>query len=511
MNKIIQKKMKFGIFSDWLRQIVLVSIGILTMPIYFRFMPKEEVGIWMLLLGTEIFIELSNFGFTPILSRQIAFEIGQKNKRDQDTALQTSHLYRISQRVSLFSGIIVLVGFLGFGSFFFLRMQIDPLLLKKSLIALAFFSVGQAVRASFKYVTTALDGHGEVGWHNWILVIERIFSLCIGILFLYLGYGIVGLSVVWIIRVTIGSILGVACVKWRIPEKYLQKQKIKAIDISPYLQPSLDWFLMGFGAFLTLNTDQYFISLFMGPSALPDYAATFRLVIIIATFSGTISNISMPFVSRMSSAMEYDGVKKLLMVNVTFSMALYFTGAMVIAIYCDTIVRIWLGLGHFIGWAVVWVFCIMRAMENHIVAFARIALSVDTKPIWGKMALLSGSLNLVLTLIGVKYFGLLGVALGTLITQLLTSNWYAVWRTLSVMKIRFIDYFADSCIYWILYSIFLFVINKSMRIWLASDYISLIGSMIINSISLIAFVSIYLKVQKNKRVSQRVDKTLQVG
>lgn len=499
MDKIIQNKMKFGIFSDWLRQIVLVSIGILTMPIYFRFMPKEEVGIWMLLLGTEIFIELSNFGFSPILSRQIAFEIGQKDQSESDTGVRISHLYRISQRVSLFSGLVVLFGFLGFGSYFFLRMQIDPVLFKKSMIALGFFSFGQAVRANFKYATTVLNGHGEVSWQNWILVIERIFSLCAGFLLLYLGYGFISLSIVWVIRSIIGSLLDVACVKWRIPESHLQRKRVCATDIALHFRPALDWFLMGFGAFLTLNTDQYFISLFLGPSALPDYAATFRLIIIIATFSGTMSKMSMPFVSRMSSAMEYDGVKKLLMVNATLTMALYLTGATVMVIYCDVVIRLWLGAGHFVGWPVVWVFCMMRGLENHHVTFSRIALSVDTTPIWGKMALLSGGLNLALTFLGVKYFGLLGVAMGTMIAQLLTSNWYAIWRTLKIMNIRFLEYFVESMIYWILFGGLLFAANKGLRMWVPSNYISLAGSMILNVVCLILFAGFYLKFQKNLR------------
>lgn len=42
----------------------------------------------------------------------------------------------------------------------------------------------------------------------------------------------------------------------------------------------------------------------------------------------------------------------------------------------------------------------------------------------------------------IQKFGLLGVALGTLIAQLLTNNWYVSFVSLRVLKIPFADYSA---------------------------------------------------------------------
>src|SRR3989304_5141345 len=181
--------------------------------------------------------------------------------------------------------------------------------------------------------------------------------------------------------------------------------------------------LLSAGSFLVLNTDQYFIVKFLGMSALPDYAAAYRLVQVVYIFASTASGICVPFISRKSAAGDHSGVHRMLMLNATVGMMIQIAAVSVLAVFGDYILQLWLRRGHFVGWEVLWVFCIMLTLENHHVIFARFGLSAKTDPTWGKMSVISGAINLVLTFIGVRWLGLLGVALGTLVAPILPNNW----------------------------------------------------------------------------------------
>jgi O-antigen/teichoic acid export membrane protein len=207
-------------------------------------------------------------------------------------------------------------------------------------------------------------------------------------------------------------------------------------------------FLVSLGGFLVLNTDQYFIVKFLGTSQLPDYAAAYRLVQVVFVFASTASGMCIPFISRKSSSGDHSGVHNMLMLNTTAGMIIQIAAVSIIAVFGDYILQLWLGKGHFVGWGVLWVFCIMLTLENHHVIFARFGMSAKTDPTWGKMSLISGAINLALTFIGVKLYGLLGVALGTMIAQMLTNNWYAVAKTLQIVQLRFVHYVQSSGIVW---------------------------------------------------------------
>ncbi len=49
----------------------------------------------------------------------------------------------------------------------------------------------------------------------------------------------------------------------------------------------------------------------------------------------------------------------------------------------------------------------------------------------------AGMLNLVFTWLFIKPLGLLGVAMGTMFAQMLTSNWYAVYRPMVRLRLNF--------------------------------------------------------------------------
>jgi O-antigen/teichoic acid export membrane protein len=137
------------------------------------------------------------------------------------------------------------------------------------------------------------------------------------------------------------------------------------------------------------------------------------------------------------------------MLNTTAGMIIQIAAVSIIAVFGDYIMQLWLGKGHFVGWGILWVFCIMLTLENHHVIFARFGMSAKTDPTWGKMSIISGVINLTLTYIGVKLYGLMGVALGTMIAQMLTNNWYAVAKTLQIIQMRFMNYVRGSGIVWV--------------------------------------------------------------
>jgi len=494
-NKTIaNNKLLLGIFSGWGAQVVSLAMGIFTMPLFFRFLPKDELGVWMFFLGTGFFVNLADLGFSPVLGRHLAFELGNGDKNSTNNYAAASYYYRLAKYVSSLTAPILFVCLLLVGGMFIWSLHLPEALFKPSLVAWAIFCLSQAVTCHFKYLETTLNGHGEVGWQNMTqTIVQGITLVGYFIVLYYLMGGIIALSIVVLGRNIANAFLVWLLVRKRIGILYMNKVKIALQDIKPHIRPALDMFLVSLGAFLILNTDQYFIVKFLGTAQLPDYAAAYRLVRIVYTFAATASTMCIPFISRKSAAGDQQGVHRLLMLNITVGMLIQLAAVSVLAVFGDYVMQIWLGPGHFVGWWVMWVFCIMLTLENHHVIFARFGLSAKADPTWGKMSLISGAINLVFTFIGVKWFGLIGVAVSTMLAQMMTNNWYAVVKTMRILNLRFSNYVQESGVIWLITGIMLLVVMYSIRCLISWPAASFLTGMVVAVLLCFSVLYLYLK------------------
>jgi O-antigen/teichoic acid export membrane protein len=473
-----RNKIVFGVVSGWGAQIVSLALGIFTMPLFFRYLPKDELGVWMFILGTSFFVNLADLGFSPVLGRQLSFELGKGDGEKASNYEGASFYFNLSKYVSYLTAPVLFLGLLVGGGLFFRTLNLPEHLSRESLGAWGVFCFSQAVVCRFKYLETTLNSHGEVGWQNWVQMILQAASLAGYFIVLHFwNGGIMALSAVILARTILNVLLLQRLMHNRVDAQFRRSVKIAWHDVKPHINSAMDMFFVSLGAFLILNTDQYFIVTFLGTGALPDYAAAYRLVQVAYVLASTSAAMSMPFISRASAAGDHAGVHRLLMLNTTVGMLIQIAAVSVIAVFGDHILELWLGKGHFVGWSVLWVFCIMLTLENHHVIFSRFGVSAKNDPTWGKMSMLAGAMNLVFTFVGVKWLGLLGVALGTMITQMLTNNWYAVAKTLSIIRLRFSQYFRISGMVWSATGLLLMVAMVGIRSAVSSPIASvLIGA-----------------------------------
>ncbi|HCX01602.1 MAG TPA: hypothetical protein DHO02_04200 [Syntrophaceae bacterium] len=464
LSEMFRNKILFGVVSGWGAQVVSLVLGIFTLPLFFRYLPKEDLGIWLFILGTSFFVNLADLGFSPVLGRQLAFELGKGDRESNPNYTGASYYYSLSKYVSNVTSYILFGGMLLIGGLFIWALQLPERLVLPSLGAWAVFCLSQAVTCQSKYLETTLNSHGEVGWQNWVQTITQLFALLGYFVVLhFLNGGIIALSIVLLGRSILNKFGLRILLRSLINKLFRASTHITLQDVKPHIQPAFDYLLIGVGAFLILNTDQYFIVKFLGVAQLADYAAAYRLVQIAFTFASTASAMCIPFISRKSISGDRSGVHKMLMLNTTLGMMIQIAAISVLAVFGDYVLQLWLGKGHFVGWGVLWTFCVMLTLENHHVIFARFGLSAKIDPTWGKMSIISGVINLMLTFIGVKWLGLLGVALGTMIAQMLTNNWYAVVKTLRILKLGFWKYVKGSGIVWFATGVILLIVMSCIR------------------------------------------------
>ena len=137
MSGIFRNKIMFGIMAGWGAQTVSLALGIFTMPLFFRYLPKEELGVWMFILGTGFFVNLADLGFSPVLGRQLAFELGKGDRESSPNYAGSSYYFSLSKHVSTVTSTLLFFGMLLIGGLFILTLDLPDGLMVPSLAAWA--------------------------------------------------------------------------------------------------------------------------------------------------------------------------------------------------------------------------------------------------------------------------------------------------------------------------------------------------------------------------------------
>jgi hypothetical protein len=99
-----------GVISGVGLTVVSIVVVLIQMRLAVAYLPRELAGVWMLLLTFATYVSFFDLGFSPTLSREIAFVSGRDNaeeRKEQDIADLISTTFRIFPALA---GLTVVVG-----------------------------------------------------------------------------------------------------------------------------------------------------------------------------------------------------------------------------------------------------------------------------------------------------------------------------------------------------------------------------------------------------------------
>src|SRR5436189_5590348 len=82
----VSRRILFGVAASWFSRGLTILLGMVLMPVLFRHLPKEELGVWLLLGQSWAAMGILDLGFGVTLTRRIALAKG-KSGGDPNAAL----------------------------------------------------------------------------------------------------------------------------------------------------------------------------------------------------------------------------------------------------------------------------------------------------------------------------------------------------------------------------------------------------------------------------------------
>ena len=329
-----------------------------------------------------------------------------------------------------------------FGIFLIKSIDLNTLQLSKVVVAWLVLCASYSLGLWGSVWSCMLLGLGFVGWNSVISTIIGAVTVLIQLIVVFSGGGIVGLAVCAAIGSLLQRFVLIIFARSRVSEILETRANWDSLAVKSMVSPALLAWLTGIGYAVTMHTDQLFIGSLGSTMDIPPYRAAYLIMMNLTLLSIAIAISASVFVSQLWQAGEMDRLRHVVNQSLRISLIIMVCGGACLLALGPTFFDLWLGPGNFVGYPILFVFVITLTLDVQSSTFSTFSRATEDE-VFLFCSLAAAFIKVSLALLLGFYYGLLGIALSTLIAQFATCSWYMAYRSIKRLGLSFRGYLRD--------------------------------------------------------------------
>jgi O-antigen/teichoic acid export membrane protein len=403
--------------SSWLKLAIQLAVGFVLSPFILQKLGDTAFGIWVLIFSLTGYYGLFDFGIRASIGRYVARFVAMGDEEQLARFVNTSlaACSVLGLLVLLVSGIVlhylgvlfkIPADFLGTARFLFLLISAD--------VALGF---------PLSIFGCVLEGYQSF----WSLNLTHICALLLrGILtFFVLSLG-GGLASIALVSVGLNLLRHLACIYlvfWITPLR-LGFQFLDRSLLGQLITYSSVYFTIFVAESLRFQSDAIVIGAFISSAAITYFAVAAKLVEYPASFVTSLAQIFTPMASQYDASGDREGLRRVFVAGNRACAFVIFPLCALLIILGKPIIEVWVGGKYLSSYAILLVLIVPKTLLMAQAGSTRILLGLGRQRMLALVTLLDGAGNLILSIVLLRYWGILGVALGTAIPLTCTSIFF---------------------------------------------------------------------------------------
>lgn len=410
-----------GLGASYLHNGISLLVGFVATPLYIRSMGIEMFGLWMTLCSIINYFNLSTNGMTMTGSVFLAEAYARKDDDRIARVLTTSLVLWFGAALAATVVFLVLI-FAGlihpgiFGGSNAVRSVAIP--------ALAVLVTGFLASQPLNVFRLAVRSFQRVDIEQGCTAIFRVILLAAGLFVLGLGGGVISLAWTSVFcQIGLGVLFVVAAHKIS-PQLRIRASSFDLSMARSFVVPSLYFVLIGIGGSLIWGADNLVISSQLGASSVTLFAVPMQLLTVGCGLVGAAINALMPTVTALHAMNEKMKLQLVLLRVVKFGFSLTSLLGVGCLFFGQEFLRSWVGPPQVASGLVLSVLLVTFMIRTFAMFFEMVIVGTLQHKGYAYVVFGEGVLNLGLSLILVRHFGILGVAVGTLLAHVACTAWY---------------------------------------------------------------------------------------
>jgi len=414
------RQLTSSISAAYLRFAVTSVCALVSVPIYLHFLGKEEYGLWLAILSALMPLSLMSIGFPTISQNMLAEARAAGDWEEVNRVMSTSFISLslaalaacLLMLCALRSGLVqeVLKTSPGLGA------TLAPALMV-ALAGFAFSQPFQVFRLGFRaFERVDLEQHG--------LSALSVANLLLTVFVLWAGQGIVGVAAVYTLLQLAGGIVFFVALNRKFSRLHFSLRFFSWKLARRMLPPGFHFFVVSVSGVLMWGIDNLVIAGVMGVAFVTAFAIAARLTSLLRGMIAMPFSTSGPTITALNAEGRERSLRRLFFLSTKLALSAAILFSVELVFFGRSFIGLWAGRSVVVDPATFLVLVgilAVNVLQQPAYAFI-IATTRHRTFSW--LSLSEGVMNLALSWWWVHKWGVLGVALGTLIPHALISGVY---------------------------------------------------------------------------------------
>jgi O-antigen/teichoic acid export membrane protein len=438
MLKLEKLQIVKNVSSNWVALAVNVLVGIFLSPFILHRLGDSAFGIWVLIFSITGYYGLFDLGIRSSVVRYVSKARATGDLNYASKVISTS-LFSYTC-IGAFAFMITALVSLYVNRFF----HIDPAFETQTRWLL--LMVGTAVSLGFPLgvASGVLEGLQKFDVLGWTNIASTLLRAALIVLALHRGYGLLVAAFITVTLPLLTSVVRTAVAARLLPVplgmKYVDRATVR--EMAGY---SGTMMIMIVSARLRFKSDSIIIGTFLSSVAITYFNIGSRIVDYAGEVVESLAQTLVPMASHAHALGDIDRLRKIFVAGNRFCAFTIFPICAILIILGRSVIEAWVGERYVAqSYPVLLILLISTTLMLAQAASGRVLMGMSRHRTWAIVMFIEGVVNVVLSVLLVRPYGIMGDAIGTAAPLAATALFFLPWHLCRQLQIRMQTYLREA-------------------------------------------------------------------
>lgn len=408
-DQLIGRRVLWSTLTNYAAQFITMGVGILLTPFILHQLGPSQYGLWVLVGSLVGYGSLLEFGIAGAVTKYVAEHraLGQAERADG----------LVATALALYAGLCLLgIGLSVLAAALVVQIfHIPPNQQTTAQWLVLVAGCGMAITLPCTLPTAILRGFHRFDLANLINIAGTLISATGTVIVLRSGHGVVTMTLVTIVVTLVMQGPAIWLVRHAAPELRLGWRAISRERLRTVASFSSSLFVVNVAGQLNSKTDEIVIASFLPVAAVTPYALARRLSETATLLTQQFVKVLMPLASELSALEDRERLRSMYIVSTRLALAAFVPVGATLIVLAQPLLTLWVGAAYADTTSLVLILTVAGLIDVSQWPAGYVLTGMARHRPLAISAICTGLANLVLSLILVQRFGVVGVAVGTLI------------------------------------------------------------------------------------------------
>ncbi len=391
--------------------------GLVVTPVVIHSIGKSAFGVWSFIGSVTIYLSVLDFGVGPSIVRFAAEAHGRSAPDDINEVASTGlAMYAVIGAITIPIGLVL-------AWIVPIAVGAPQNLVWDARVATLLVVISLALRFPLGLFNNLLVARQRWDVQNLAAVISTILYALLVVLLLPRWGGLVLLGALTLATTVVRLGLPLAWLRREVPElriawRFVSRARLRALTLF-----SSSNFLVHVAQKIVFSTDVIVVGIVLGSSASGVYSVPAKLFALVFGIGTAATSLMFPALAELHGAGKPDQQRRLLLVGLRAGTALMLLLALPLLLIPDLLIHAWIGNGFRQSYAVMAILAVVLLVHQPIYVLTQFLIAVGRQRSIAIVSIVTTLANLALSFVLAWTWGIWGVAVSTLVTDVVALAW----------------------------------------------------------------------------------------